>query len=1389
MPAMKAAKRPPTTLARLATIRSLPLEERLVLELLAVVRRSLKTAEAVHLCQTAGLKAPSGRRYSVTALRKLFREFRSTFLLIDTRTGVSMENDLSQGIIQQAAQEGRLDRTWEVLKNFDPTQDPADPRYWGDTDRSAWRHRVRMAVHANDRALLDRIRVEVRIDDIRWNPASRSALRDLFTEHFDRDWIASRLPEIRDEGLAGCISAEMDGYGQGRRDGNFARNMCERPDVSRELWELGVQRDLLRGDIPSARALLAADRWGCKDPFLAWIDCVQGRREAAIEGFRKTIGADPIECDPWFAPLFVLSLIGTGEFDLVDEASRFVSRAFPTEFKDSTAPPYTEDSRVTYGRVLRSLIDRAQGKRESARARAKKVRRAGLWGAAPLPLLLGQMALNWALKNGDQTHLHMGLQSARAYGYRWLEAEYLATLRRFSSANNRNRRLGYPPKPVDEWHAPMVDCLVALPDWKAGLISLKRIRRGPPKNAKKQPKREKRLAWLVRVNADRPELEAREQLRTRSGGWSKGRKVGIERLVEGRDLRYLSQRDWDVCEAIPDGYEYHRDGYDFRSAFGVLVGHPNVFHLDSPTTPVEIVRTAPQVHVSQQGQGIVVRLNPPPPKTGDSIVRAESDTRISFMAFQRHHLEIHGIVGRGGMRLPAGESQQLRPAIESLSKIVTVESDVVGLVPAAARAEADATPVMQITPVGDGMRVVPVVRPFGKEGPFLPVGAGAPTVFAHIKGIGQSRKRDLPLEERQLDDVASQCPSLSDTNWDGAQWVFEGIEACLELLDDLRAIGDAVRVVWPKGETLRVTREASTESLSLRIRSGTDWFSFTGRLKIDSKRVLTLQKLLKAMERASGRFIPLGKNQFLALTEDLRRRVDALSDALDRKGRQLLLPVNRALALEDTLAQSDHVHSDAAWKGHLKRIREARALDPAVPSTLQAELRPYQMDGFRWAARLAAWGAGACLADDMGLGKTMQALAVILTQTQGGPTLVVAPTSVCGNWIDETKRFAPTLRPARFGQGDRRAMLAEAGPFDVIVCSYGLLHHESDLLAQTEWQAVVLDEAQAIKNMDTMRWKAAVKLSGRFRMITTGTPIENHLGELFSLFEFVNPGLLGKPKDFSAKFANPIHHRRDHTARVRLRSLIRPFILRRTKAVVLDQLPPKTEVTLRVEMSPDERAFYEAVRQNALAALSGGQFSHMRVLAQITKLRQACCNPLLVNPTSDIPSSKLKTFLSTVSELVGSRHKALVFSQFVRHLSILRSELDKRGITYRYLDGSTPAGKRKQEIDAFQSGRGDLFLISLRAGGQGLNLTAADYVIHMDPWWNPAVEDQASDRAHRIGQTRPVTIYRLVMRDSIEEKIVDLHAHKRKLADDLLAGTELSGKLSADELLALVRGE
>ncbi len=479
------------------------------------------------------------------------------------------------------------------------------------------------------------------------------------------------------------------------------------------------------------------------------------------------------------------------------------------------------------------------------------------------------------------------------------------------------------------------------------------------------------------------------------------------------------------------------------------------------------------------------------------------------------------------------------------------------------------------------------------------------------------------------------------------------------------------------------------------------------------------------------------------------------------------------------------------WSEFRQRLQAAQESVPDIPSTLQVELRDYQAEGFRWLARIADWGFGACLADDMGLGKTIQALALLVRRADRGPALVVAPASVCGNWAHEARRFASTLNVHHFDGSDRERLVPALGPFDVLLCTYGLMQNEVDLLSSQQWSTLVLDESQAIKNPAAKRSKAAKKLPAMFRLAMSGTPIENHLDELWSLFDFLNPGLLGSLNAYRTRFGVGVNQTPE--ARSRLRRLIRPFILRRTKSQVLDELPRRTEITLSLDISPEEAALYEALRLRAVDAVdeaaAAGKDGRFALLAQLTKLRRACCSPSLVDPEFGSKGSKLEVFDGLLDELVENRHKALVFSQFVDYLHILRDHLDERGVRYQFLDGSTPTAKRRDITEAFQRGDGDVFLISLKAGGLGLNLTAASYVILMDPWWNPAVEQQASDRAHRIGQSLPVTIYRLVARGTIEEKVLQLHAKKRELADRLLDGAEQGARLSIEEIRALLGAE
>jgi SNF2 family DNA or RNA helicase len=541
------------------------------------------------------------------------------------------------------------------------------------------------------------------------------------------------------------------------------------------------------------------------------------------------------------------------------------------------------------------------------------------------------------------------------------------------------------------------------------------------------------------------------------------------------------------------------------------------------------------------------------------------------------------------------------------------------------------------------------------------------------------------------------------------------------------------------------------------------------------------------LQNATGRFVPLGDNQFLALTESLKKRLQELHALADFQG-QDGVRINHLAAsvLEELANEAGEVKTDQAWKAHLKKIAALADYAPQLPSTLQATLRDYQLEGFQWLSRLAHWGVGACLADDMGLGKTVQTLAILLERAPHGPALAIAPVSVALNWQAEAIRFAPTLRVRAYYE---QRNLDDLQPFDLVIASYNMLQQDAKAFAKPVWRTVVLDEAQAIKNADTKRSQAAMALKADFRLIATGTPVENHLGELWNLFRFINPGLLGSKEHFTERFSTPIE-RGDKLARAHLKRLIQPFILRRTKTQVLSELPARTEITLQVELSDQERHLYEALRQEALEKLDQTpqkQVKPMQVLAEITKLRRFCCHPKLAIKNASVSGSKLAVFSEIVEELLDNKHKALVFSQFVDHLAIVRAWLDEKGISYQYLDGEVPAPDRKKRVDAFQAGQGDIFLISLKAGGVGLNLTAADYVIHLDPWWNPAVEDQASDRAHRMGQLRPVTIYRLVTQQTIEDKIIALHAQKRDLADSLLEGGDVSAKLDTAALLRLLR--
>jgi superfamily II DNA or RNA helicase len=1201
--------------------------------------------------------------------------------------------------------------------------------------------------------LIERINGAVRdevlavlVNHVQREPASAPAIRAYAEEHVAQGGASMALRIALAEHLILC----------GRLDAAGA--LLQDLDESATLYYRSVLQ-LLRGDTDEALAGF--------DKALKTLRKETGKRKAIFEG----IGGH----------LYVTALLRSSDPKH--------TKALDTYLDSATRAVQSHDTAV-YQQL--SMLRQIRGGTVDAEVLPSRN-----WETALQPVMFRAL-LHWWLgmpQLGERkTWLEQQMQTAEAAGFDFIAAQIGAVLGQLGMVGVEQRAIALRQR---HRFTDMALWFEREQPWERQLNAL--INLQPAVNV--EVVKESRLAWLLGwdehlgVRA----LEPREQKRDVQGGWTRGRPLALKRLAEdAAELDFLTAQDVQVASTI-GAYRYYsgtgmRYEFDLDKAVALLAGHPLLFWMDSPGTRIELLPGEPQLMVRAGGGKVTISLNPPiREQQGEVAVTKETPTRLRIVRIKDEHKRIGAIVG-DGLEVPLEAERRVLQAISAISSIVTVQSDIGGSPADIEQVNADMRLHVHLLPYQQGLRVRVMVRPLKDAGPFLGPGDGAESIIADVNGVRMEARRDLNAEREAERQLLADCKALENAEHEHGEWLLGQPFHCLELITELQELdASSVVVAWPEGESFRITRKVSSKSVRLNIRRDKDWFAANGEVQVDENKVMNLRELLGRLRE--DRFIALGDNQFLALTDELHRRLTDLSAYTDADEEALRFHPLASFALEEMALEAGEVDADTAWRKHLQHMQANTEYQPQLPTTLQAELRDYQVEGFEWLSRLAHWGVGACLADDMGLGKTLQALALILSRAPGGPTLVVAPTSVATNWMAEAERFAPTLNMKLFGAGDRAAMLKEAGAFDVVVVSYGLLQLEAERFKDVRWHTIVLDEAQAIKNAHTRRSQAVMALRGDFRMAATGTPLENHLGELWNLFRFINPGLLGTSDQFNLRFAGPIEKASDKraelAARTRLRRLTQPFILRRTKAQVLSELPPRTEIVLPVELSQEETALYESLRRDALeriATLEAPQAQkQIQILAEMMKLRRACCNPVLVAPDSGIRSSKLEAFARLVDELLENRHKALVFSQFVDHLTLLRKHLDERGIRYQYLDGATPMQERKRRVDAFQAGDGDLFLISLKAGGVGINLTAADYVIHMDPWWNPAVEDQASDRAHRMGQQRPVTIYRLVARHTIEEGIVDLHRHKRDLADSLLEGSDVSARMSPDDMLAMLQ--
>ena len=564
--------------------------------------------------------------------------------------------------------------------------------------------------------------------------------------------------------------------------------------------------------------------------------------------------------------------------------------------------------------------------------------------------------------------------------------------------------------------------------------------------------------------------------------------------------------------------------------------------------------------------------------------------------------------------------------------------------------------------------------------------------------------------------------------------------------------------------------------------------------------VSELKALLKSLHQKK-RYHRLRDGRLLRLDDSLEV-LDELNETLELSGAKLgqnhaQLPLYRAPSLDWALSGQTGVrfNRDDAFRRISRSFHAVKDSEYAPPVSLQKTLRKYQRDGYRWLRTLDGYGMGGILADDMGLGKTVQVLSYLLAMKQNGqtlPSLIVCPASLVLNWAEECQKFTPELSCVVVdGDAAHRAELAESWPAaDLVVTSYDLLRRDEALYEGQEFYACILDEAQAIKNHTTQKYKAVCKVRSRVRFALTGTPVENRLGELWSIFSFLMPGYLPPYKSFCSRFEKPIVQEEDQTAVRRLNQLTGPFILRRMKSDVLKELPPKTENVYRIELEEEQRKLYLAAVVDAREKLQAAKpEDKMAVFAVLMRLREICCDPRLIADNWEGGSAKLDACVELVSSAVEGGHRILLFSQFTSMLELLAKRLDAEGISHFTLQGSTPKPVRAELVRRFNGGEVSVFLISLRAGGTGLNLTAADIVIHYDPWWNVAAQNQATDRAYRIGQQNPVQVYKLIAQDTIEEKIVELQQAKQSLADTV-TGTADGAILSMrpDELLQLLEG-
>jgi superfamily II DNA or RNA helicase len=706
----------------------------------------------------------------------------------------------------------------------------------------------------------------------------------------------------------------------------------------------------------------------------------------------------------------------------------------------------------------------------------------------------------------------------------------------------------------------------------------------------------------------------------------------------------------------------------------------------------------------------------------------------------------------------------------------------------------DQKPLFELKANGDiiDARVRLYVRYEDQEFDVPPDDFPSPLAFLPPKsGKGRPRvvRRDVGAEMAGIQALLNQNFEVSES---GEELVASGADAIAFWTNGIGELPEDWDRFIPD-DLVDVTIRDDSVTPQMRVSSGVDWLNLD--MKFESGGAVVREEELRACLEHGRRLVQLEDGTYAPIDpEKVGDVLTRMAEIYATAGMKDKLPLSQAGRVQDLLKMVENAKVSASAKSLFQKIEDIDEIpNVAKPRTLKADLRPYQKDGFSWLVFLHELNSGGILADDMGLGKTVQAIALLLwakSKYKRKLNLVVAPTSVVPNWEREIQKFAPGLKTVVWQGPNRSQRAPELEKADVMITSYALLRRDEELLQALDLRYVILDEAQHIKNPMSQTARSAKKLGSERRLALTGTPIENRLSELWSIFDFVSPGLLGQLRAFEERIARPIDRGDMETAQ-RLRATIKPFVMRRVKSDVAKDLPDKIEQEMIVPLAEEQAKLYKQilrqVRKSVLSEVEkqGVSKAQIQILAALTRLRQVACDPRLMKlPDTDFDgddSGKLGALREIIDEAVDGGHRVLVFSQFVQMLNHIRAALDSDGVQYEYLDGSTK--DRIERVDRFNEETGvPVFLISLKAGGTGLNLTGADTVVHFDPWWNPAVEDQATDRAHRIGQKKNVNVYKLIAAGTVEEKILELSAKKRELVSNVLSteGSPLKGLTKAD---------